>query len=93
MVKDLFIKMLELHANAGISSSVYAIEECSELIKELCKDLRNKGRRENIIEESCDVLATVYSLLLAYGVSDEEITSRIEYKFKRGILRMSNGDT
>ena len=35
------------------------IEECSELIKELCKDKRNKGNKDNTYWECIDVLVTL----------------------------------
>lgn len=67
---------------------VVAIEELSELQKELCKDLRGKGKRENIIEEYADVKIMLEQLYLIYNIEDCEIDEMIDKKIERtkGIL-------
>lgn len=76
-----------------MSQSVYVIEECSELIKELTKKQRGKGNDENIIAEACDVLNTIFVLLAQYKVSKTFIKDAMLYKCNRAIDRYhQNGE-
>ncbi len=72
---------------SGVPQSVYVIEECAELIKELMKEQRGKGQREQIVGEACDVLTTVAVLLHQYGVSREEVEAQIAFKCRRAVER------
>lgn len=67
---------------------VVAIEELSELQKELCKDLRGKGKRENIIEEIADVSIMLEQLYLIYNIENYEVDEMFDKKIERtkGIL-------
>lgn len=44
-----------------------AIEEMSELIKELCKDMDGKGNKDHIAEEIADVELTIEQLKIIYN--------------------------
>lgn len=67
------------------------IEEMSELIKELIKYKRSKihenekqnARREHVIEEMGDVIFTIESLKIIFGISDEEVKEIVAKKAKR----------
>lgn len=48
-----------------------AIEELSELIKELCKDLDGKGKPELIADEMADVGIMMDQLVLIYENEDD----------------------
>ena len=74
-IKD-FVK--EIIAKYGKLQLVIAIEEMSELTKEISKDLRGKGNREHIIEEMADVQLILDELKEYYNISQEDI-----YKVKR----------
>lgn len=50
-----------------------AIEEMSELTKEICKDFRGLLDREHLIEEMADVLIMLDQMLLLYKISGEEV--------------------
>ena len=50
-----------------------AIEEMSELTKEICKYFRGKLNREHLIEEMADVLIMLDQMLLLYKISGEEV--------------------
>lgn len=50
-----------------------AIEEQSELIKEICKDLRGIGIRKNVVEEIADVEIMLYQLKQIYQVTENEL--------------------
>lgn len=67
----------------GDKQVIVAIEEMSELQKELCKSLRGKTNKEAIAEEIADVYIMLNQMQQYYGISDKEINLLIEYKFKR----------
>lgn len=60
-----------------------AIEEMSELTKEICKDFRGLRDREHLIEEMADVTIMLDQMLLIYKISGEEILSMCARKMKR----------
>ena len=55
------------------AQKLMAIEEMSELTKEICKDFRGELNRENLIEEMADVLIMLDQMLLLYKISGEEV--------------------
>ena len=79
-VMDLYKRLIHRYGEKQI---VVAIEELSELQKELCKSLRGKTNRENIIEEIADVLIMLDQVILYYGLDQQEIQKAVEYKIKR----------
>ncbi len=84
-LKEAIKKIAEIDSQADISQSIYVIEECSELIKELTKSERGEVNKDAIIEEACDVLLTVLVLLTRYEVPYESIKDHIVYKAARTI--------
>lgn len=60
-----------------------AIEEMSELTKEICKDFRGEKNRENIIEEIADVQIMLYQLMAMYNISDTELAITLGLKITR----------
>lgn len=60
-----------------------AIEEMSELTKEICKDFRGKGNRENILEEIADVQFMLYQLMAMYNISEMELDITLGLKTTR----------
>lgn len=86
-VEDAVKAVSEMDNQSGVSQSVYVIEECSELAKELMKKQRGKGSEQNIVAEACDVLTTVFVLLTQYGVSREYVKGQILYKCNRALDR------
>ena len=68
------------HFRAG-NQDRKAIEECSELIKAICK-----GYTENIIEETADVMIMCEQLKLIYGA--EEVDKVYKKKLERLARRM-----
>ena len=65
------------------AQKLMAIEEMSELTKEICKDFRGKLDREHLIEEVADVLITLEQLTIIYEISDKEIMLMLEKKIER----------
>lgn len=60
-----------------------AIEEMSELTKELCKNERGEDNREKIIEELADVYITLEQLEIIFNVGLAELRKVEESKLKR----------
>ena len=60
-----------------------AIEELSELIKELCKAKRGAVRIENVIEEMADCHIMLDQLSLIFSIDYSEITAAREQKLNR----------
>lgn len=52
---------------------IVAIEELSELQKELCKTLRDKINRDNLIEEIADVEIMLQQLRIFFNISNSDI--------------------
>ena len=63
--------------------SVIAMEECSELIKEISKFIRGKGNKDNLVEEMADVLIVIDQLKLMYNISSAEIEEMKYFKTLR----------
>lgn len=68
--------------------TVVAIEELSELQKELCKAIRGKGNLGHIIEEIADVYIMLEDIKIINNISDDEINEYIELKQIRTEERM-----
>lgn len=60
-----------------------AIEEMSELTKEITKHFRNKITDSSIIEEASDVILSSYILLKLFDYDDEQLIVKIRYKVER----------
>ncbi len=59
-----------------------AIEEMSELTKELCKDIRGNGVRENIVEELADATIMLEQLRLIYDCNSD-VCEEMDIKIRR----------
>lgn len=71
------------------SQSLIAIEEMSELTKELCKDQRGYDRNKDIIEELADVSIMIEQLIALYDC-EKEVSDMIDYKVNRQLRRMEH---
>lgn len=69
---------------------IYTLEECSELIKEITKDIRGKGDIEHMKEECIDVILTTYMLLLdkCPDITIDNITDTMIWKCRRALQRL-----
>lgn len=70
-VTDTYKQAIETYGEKA--QKLMAIEEMSELTKEICKDFRGKLNRENLIEEMADVLIMLDQMLILYKISGEEV--------------------
>jgi hypothetical protein len=64
---------------------IVAIEELSELQKELCKSLRNKDKinLDNLIEEIADVEIMLEQIKIYFDILQEKIDNIIQQKIDR----------
>ena len=73
--------------------SIQAIEEMSELIKELTKNInRGKDNREEIKSEIADVEIMLEQLLMKYEINREEVDEVKRYKIERQMKRILEAD-
>lgn len=69
------------------SQVLIAIEEMSELTKELCKYFRRYDRKKEIIEEVADAQIMLEQLIELFGINNE-VDRMVDYKLNRQIRRM-----
>lgn len=72
--------------NGSIQEVVW-MEELAELQQAISKGLRGKGDRENVIEETSDVIICLTQLMIKYDISDWELQEMIDYKYNRNLKR------
>lgn len=53
--------------------SVVCMEECSELVQAISKELRGRGCKEHLTEEIADVQICIEMLKIMYGIRDCDI--------------------
>ncbi len=64
---------------------IHTMEECSELINAITKNIQHRSIFDEIIEEACDVVASTLVLLKSLGVSEDTIKHNILYKTNQAI--------
>ena len=67
---------------------IVAMEELSELIKELAKYMRGNGNAENLQEEVCDCIIMIDQLRLMFKLDAYDIDEIINMKIKRTLKRL-----
>ena len=75
-------------AKYGIKHQMNMVmEECSELIKAVSKIFRYGKARgmENFIEELVDVIVVCQQMLLAFGISMDEVNKRTKNKLTKAL--------
>lgn len=75
----------------GISNQrMMVVEECSELIKAICKRFRdsygyNKANDDNYKEELVDVIVMCQQMLLADGIGMDVVNEKAKAKLERAL--------
>jgi hypothetical protein len=72
-----------IHKFGKTSQLIVAIEEFSELIKELCKTFRSPSNVENIVDEIVDCKIMLEQLQLIFDIRDFKIFDRYVVKINR----------
>ena len=88
MNKDIIAKSIEVYGKE--MQSVVCMEECSELIRAISKELRGESNRRHLAEEMADVLICIEMLKQMYDIQDVDIDAFVQVK--QGIIldRMVN---
>lgn len=60
-----------------------AVEEFSELIKEICKNKRGVDNRANIVEEVADCYIMLEQLAMIFGIKPCEVNAMVGKKLER----------
>lgn len=67
----------------GLDAQVMmAVEEMSELTKEICKIFRGKGSLDDLADEVADVLITLEQLKMIYDIGDQ-VDKHMDLKIRR----------
>lgn len=69
--------------NGSMLQMIVAMEELSELQKEISKSIRGYENRDAVIEEMSDVYIMLMQLEIILGISLEEVISEINVKMER----------
>ena len=72
------------------NQKVKAVEELSELIKELTKDINGDGNANNILEELVDCWIMINQLQMIYGFTLYSINELAKYKVNRTMERIEH---
>ena len=81
-----------IETNGEAMQTIVAIEELSELQKELTKILRGKMNRDHLIEEMADVAIMYEQICQIYDIDELELSMRVSTKVNR-LERRMNGQT
>ena len=90
MDDEIEIMRSAIRKNGKAMQTVVAIEEMSELQKELTKFIRGKGNRENLIEEVADVLVMITQIKIMYHILDDDVEKVMHFKLNRLKERMQD---
>jgi len=88
--EDRIIYETAIRQYGNYTQFLVAIEEMSELQKELCKEMRGLANIEHISEEMADTIIMIYQLFLIYG-NEKEVARFIDEKGKSLANRIIDG--
>lgn len=88
-MKDVLHKAIESYGKDN--QLTVAVEELSELIKEICKHKRGEDNRIRIIEEMADCYIMLRQLEIMFDVSVNELNKEISRKECRLSKRIERG--
>lgn len=71
--------------------SFVAVEELSELQKEICKAQRGKFNKDNMTEELADVWVMCEQVKMMYGITDAQVMSKVHEKVARLKISLAEG--
>ena len=83
--KEFYKKILDIYKWKQV---IVAIEELSELQKELCKSLRGDTNYDNIIEEIADVEIMLEQMKIYFEINENEIEEMKKLKIERAKERL-----
>lgn len=78
-------KFQAIIADEDFDQTVVVEEECTELLKEICKLRRGKGDREHLMEETIDIVTACMTYNQVCGGSLEDLIEKAVHKVNRAI--------
>ena len=72
------------------TQSIVVMEECSELIQAISKELRGKSDKKHLAEEMADVYICLELLKQMYEIENSDLQEWINVKQKRALERMGS---
>lgn len=81
MVNSTIRKAIEIYGKD--MQLTVAVEELSELIKEICKHKRGNDNLAGLTEEMADCCIILYELQYIFSITDEKLTTVIKTKLDR----------
>lgn len=85
--QEIYKKLISKYGDRQV---IKAVEELSELAKELCKGLNGHGDIHNIIEEIADVIIMLEQMKIYFDISQAEIEEIKKKKIERTRERLLN---
>ena len=70
------------------TQKIVCMEECSELIQAISKEVRGKSDMDHLTEEMGDVLICIELLKQMFGINESELQAWIDLKQERTVERM-----
>ena len=92
MSEEIEIMRAAIRKNGRAMQTVVAIEEMSELQKELTKYIRGKGNKKGLTEELADALIMITQIQLMYQICDEDVRKVMDFKLNRLKERIENAE-
>lgn len=90
MTDDMMSNIQALHLKSTKKSEIYivAMEELSELQKEISKELRGQGDRDGILEELADVMIVCGNIMNLQKITDAELRAATSIKLERIVSKL-----
>lgn len=90
MTDDMMENIQALHLKNTKKSEIYivAMEELSELQKEISKELRGQGDRDGILEELADVMIVCGNIMNLQKITDAELRAATAIKLDRILSKL-----
>lgn len=90
-LKDVAKAVIEKYGKT--MQTVVAIEEMSELIKELTKALRGADNHDAIVEEVADVYIVLHEIQIMYDINLNEVFNEMQFKTERMKERLEEDES
>lgn len=82
MTVEKFVKYI-MDKNGKNYQFTIAMEEMSELIKELSKNIRGESNRSEIVEEASDVLMCLKEIFYFFDIDELEVQKALHQKIEK----------
>ena len=90
-LKDVAKAVIEKYGKT--MQTVIAIEEMSELTKELTKAIRGSENHDAIVEEVADVYIVLHEIQIMYDINLNEVFKEMEFKTERMKERLEEDES